>query len=116
MPPCDDFAAKDNEAQALKRSGHFKIGCLCFLYSEGHWDCGFLIRHAVIDIFYAVDLLQQQNLPATLVLPLLEVILLFTGALKQDPEQSIITQAIARVINRASKPAIDQLLQQHLSI
>jgi len=83
---------------------------------ENNWSQGFLIQHAVIDIIYTVQLLQQQQLSNLLVLPLLEVALLFAYLLNINPEQGLTTQAVTRLIANTPKASIDNFLQKHLSL
>lgn len=81
---------------------------------DNHWDKGFLVHHALIDVFYAIDLLLAQGLPRTLILPLLEVALLFSYALKKDSGIKA-TQSIAHFISAESKETIDALVEKYLS-
>jgi len=82
--------------------------------ADNHWDKGFLLHHALIDAFYAIDLLFNQGLPRTLILPLLEVALLFSSVLKQEP-QIMATQTIAKFIAEESRETIDGLVEKYLS-
>lgn len=83
--------------------------------AENKWDQGFLVHHAVIDAIYAASLLAEKNLPRTLILPLLEVVLLFAYLLKKDLSLCPATQAIANLIAEEPKAELDRYLQTHLS-
>jgi 3-hydroxyisobutyrate dehydrogenase-like beta-hydroxyacid dehydrogenase len=83
--------------------------------AENKWDQGFFVHHAVIDALYAASLLAEKNVPATLILPILEVVLLFAYLLKKNVLSSPATQTIARLIAEEPKTELDHYLQAHLS-
>src|SRR5262249_13817162 len=83
--------------------------------AEAHWDRGFLLHHAVIDALYTANLLIEENLPRMLVLPLLEVVLLFTYVMHREKNKPVATQAIARLLAEEDSDAIDRYLTKHLS-
>ncbi len=82
---------------------------------EEQWQRGFLIHYAVIDALYTVNLMLEKNLPRRLILPLLEVILLFCLVLQKDEKQGFATQSIAHLLAQEPSPAIDAFLTQRLS-
>lgn len=83
---------------------------------EGQWERGFLLKHAVIDIIYMARLMVEQKLPRMLILPALEVALLFAYLLNRYPQQDLTTQAIARLIATTPRQEIDAYLQHYLSL
>lgn len=83
--------------------------------ADDNWSAGFLMRHAVVDLIYAITLMQEKNLPTTLLLPSLEIALLFTIILQKTENQNLATQAICRLIATTPKTEIDAYLKQHLS-
>lgn len=83
--------------------------------AENKWDQGFFVHHAVVDAIYAASLLMEKNIPSTLILPILEVVLLFTYLLKKNKLSSPATQAIAPLIAEEPKADLDHYLQTHLS-
>ncbi|MFT3741792.1 MAG: NAD(P)-binding domain-containing protein [Gammaproteobacteria bacterium] len=87
-------------------------------YALAHqdWQHGFLLHHALIDVFYTADLLRSQNLPRTLLLPFFEVALLMIYAILQDPHKVLATQVIADVIARVSSEDVEAFMQKHLTL
>lgn len=65
---------------------------------NNNWCDGFLVKHAVVDAIYTAELLIENNIPLSLLLPLLEVALLFTYLLKNTQEKELATAAIAELI------------------
>jgi 3-hydroxyisobutyrate dehydrogenase-like beta-hydroxyacid dehydrogenase len=80
-----------------------------------HWHEGFAVRYAVIDILYTIALMLEKNLPAILVLPLLEIALLFAYLLKKTGDNLLATQAIAQLIAEAKPNEIERFIQHNLS-
>src|SRR3990167_1355854 len=78
------------------------------------WEAGFLVKHAVVDIIYTAQLLIEKNLPAILILPMLEVALLFAYLLMQYPEQEWATQAIAKLIADTPKEKLEEFIQKNI--
>lgn len=83
--------------------------------SDNQWSRGFLIRHAVIDAIYTAQLLYEQKLPITLILPLLEVILLFSYILNHYSKPDLTTQAVTHLLATTPQTTLDDYLRQHLS-
>lgn len=80
---------------------------------DGFWDKGFSVHHAVIDALYTVHLMLEKNIPRMLVLPLLEVILLFCLALSK--QKVIATQYVAQLLAETPAQEIDDFLSKRLS-
>lgn len=83
--------------------------------ADDNWSAGFLMRHAIVDLIYAITLMQEKNLPITLLLPCLEIALLFTKILQKKENQNLATQAICQLIASTPKAEIDTYLKQYLS-
>jgi 3-hydroxyisobutyrate dehydrogenase-like beta-hydroxyacid dehydrogenase len=83
---------------------------------ENNWDQGFLIQHAVIDALYTAQLIQQHGLPTTLILPLLEVVLLFAYILNHHPEQGLATQTVLRLLTTVNRETLDSYIKEHLCL
>lgn len=84
--------------------------------ADDNWTAGFLVRHAVVDLIYAITLMQEKNVPTTLLLPCLEIALLFTYLLRQEQNQNLATQAFTRMLASTPKAEIDAFLKEHLSL
>ncbi len=83
--------------------------------AEDQWQQGFLVRHAVIDALYAASLLQERNLPTLVILPILEIVLLFAYILNKKEFPNPTTQTIARLLAEEPAEKLDAFLQAHLS-
>lgn len=83
--------------------------------AEDDWDKGFLIRHAVIDALYTADLLLQKNLPRTMILSLLELVLLFAYLLQDEKNYDLATQSVVKLLANQSPKNLDDYFQTHLS-
>jgi 3-hydroxyisobutyrate dehydrogenase-like beta-hydroxyacid dehydrogenase len=84
--------------------------------ANNKWSEGFLLRHAVVDLIYAITLMLEKNLPSTLLLPSLEVALLFTSILQRKENHNLATQAIFQLIATTTKSEVDGFIQEHLSL
>jgi len=85
--------------------------------ADDNWTQGFLVPHAVIDALYTAQLMQEQQLPVTLILPLLEVALLMAYVLQHNTsEQPIATQSVTRLIANTDKKIVDEFVKQYLSL
>lgn len=84
--------------------------------ADGNWSRGFLIKHALIDALYTVQLMQQRRLPTTAILPLMEIALLLTWILRQYPDQELATQAMTQLLTNQPGEVIDQFLKDNLSL
>jgi hypothetical protein len=58
----------------------------------------------------------EKNLPSTLLLPSLEVALLFTSILQRKENHNLATQAIFQLIATTTKSEVDGFIQEHLSL
>lgn len=84
--------------------------------STHDWQTGFSIKYAVIDIFYTIKLLLEKQIPRLLILPLLEISLLFIYILKNNAEKNLATQTIAKLISETPDEIINQFLKDNLSL
>ncbi len=82
----------------------------------GNWSRGFLIKHAIIDALYTIQLMQQRRLPKTVILPLMEIALLLAWVLRQNPDQGLATQAVTQLMANHTSEEIDQFLKDNLSL
>jgi len=84
--------------------------------STHNWQTGFSIRYAVIDILYTIRLLLEKNIPGLLILPLLEITLLFIYILKNNADKNLAAQAVEQLIANTPHELIDQFLTKNLSL
>lgn len=82
---------------------------------DDNWSQGFLIKHAVVDVIYTVQLLRQQNLPNLLTLALLEISLLFAYILQNYTQPDLTTQTVTHLLANTPKEELDHFLKAHLS-
>lgn len=83
--------------------------------AKNDWHSGFYIKHAVIDLIYALQLMSEQNLPKISMIPLLQIALSFTFILKNNPQQDFATHELARQIIRDNVASLDQYIEKHLN-
>lgn len=81
---------------------------------DNFWHQGFLIKHAVVDTFYTVQLMLNKDMPYFLAIPFLELSLFFSYVLKMYPNENYATQRIARILNEESDK-IGAFVKQHQS-
>lgn len=65
---------------------------------SGLWKQGFLLKHAVVDVFYTVQLILSKKISSFLVIPFLQLSLIFIYLLKKFPHENFATQAISKVL------------------
>jgi len=83
---------------------------------NNNWQDGFLLKHAVIDAIYTAQLLVENNIPGLLILPLMEVTLLFSYLLNQPQSDTLATSAVADLISRAPQELPDSFIKKNISL
>lgn len=83
---------------------------------NNNWTDGFLLKHAVIDAIYTAQLLLEKKIPNLLILPLIEVVLLFSYLLNQSQSDTLATSAVAEMIARLPQKTIDDFIERHISL
>lgn len=82
---------------------------------NNNWQDGFLVKHAIVDVIYTAQFMKENCIPDYLILPLLEVALLFSLVLKQQGENELATQAIADFLARTPQKIVEEFIKQNLS-
>lgn len=80
---------------------------------DDEWSSGFAVPHAVVDAIYAARLAQEKGLPRFSVQPMINIALAFSFLLKQFPDISLATHAIARELLAKSSSDLDEFMTQH---
>ncbi len=80
------------------------------------WQTGFSIRYAVVDILYTIRLLIEKQIPKLLILPLLEISLLFIFILKDNSQENLATQFISKLLFETPDEMINEFLKDNLSL
>lgn len=83
---------------------------------HNNWQDGFLLKHAAIDVIYTIELMQEYQMPSPLILPLLEVALLFAYLLSQPQGELLATSAVAEMLDRLPSQTIEDFLLANLSL
>lgn len=75
------------------------------------WDAGFNIRHAVVDIIYAIQLALDKGLPRMTVQPMINMAFAFSYLMMRYPGEALATQAVVRELLSSETKELDFFMQ-----
>ncbi len=79
------------------------------------WSEGFLLKYAVVDILYAIQLMLSKDMPAFSIFPLLELSLVFSSILATEKDEFSMQYILSAMLKPEVSVKINQFIQENLS-